>query len=100
MRRTNTSAYILGQETSGLANVVVADTSLPLKRYTARTFKDEGKKVRGSNRSMPTPFVTAAIDTSHHTLASISIGRWNVKVKILWIDLSFSLTPIKNGTVN
>src|ERR1035437_7341131 len=91
----NTSRSTLGQETSGRANVATGHTRPQQAPSIAVTSKAGGKRPPGLNPSMQTPYVTAATNTSRRTLASITFGKWNVRVRILWIELSLRLTPIR-----
>lgn len=100
MWRTKYSASTLGHVTLGPASDAESIT-LPLPQgYTVAISKDEEKKPRGLNPSMLTAFVTDATNILPLILLSITLGKWHVKVKILWIELSLQVTPIRKSNVN
>ena len=85
---------------TGRAKGVSRDTLRRQALSTALTSMDVGKNQLGLNRLMRMPSVTVSTPTLPATLLSITLGKWNVRVRILWIDFFLSLTPIKRKTAN
>lgn len=83
MSQTKPSASIYEREISGLVKGAVNAMSRRQWRYTARTFKDGGRKRHVSILVMRTRFVMVAISTSHPTRLSITNGKLGGKARML-----------------
>lgn len=68
--------------------------------FIAAISKAELRSPRDLNPLTQTPYAMVATNTSPRTLLSITCGKWHIKVKILWIELSLALTPTRKKTVS